>query len=175
MLLQYLIDVGELSIQDAHLLLTAADYADWLGKPMRGRAGLTAPESLESLTKLERKKARTMRRDVGKLLDRITALAESLDIELLLARYPDDGICFADWSFGLGRPRDAAAMRRFREVELSMIRAHVVTWDPVTEQMWRAGHLPGVHASRVQAREGCPRQGGVRTSVSTKRPREARP
>lgn len=133
-LLQYLIDVGELSIQDAHLLLTAADYADWLGKPMRGRAGLTALESLESLTKLESKKARTMRREVGKLLDRITALAPSLDIEMLLAQYPDDGICFADWSFGLGRPRDAAAMRRFREEELSMIRAHVVTWDPVTEQ-----------------------------------------
>lgn len=132
--LQYLLDIGELTISDAHVLLTAADYADWWGKPMRGRAGLTAPESLESLTKLEPKKARTMRRDVGKLLDRITAFAPSLDIEMLLARYPDDGICFADWSFGLGRPREAAAMRRFREEELSMIRAHAVTWDPVTEQ-----------------------------------------
>ena len=49
---------------------SASNHADWLNRPMRGRAGLTSPDVLEVLTWLGPTKARTMRRDVGKLLDR---------------------------------------------------------------------------------------------------------
>ncbi|HPU13759.1 MAG TPA: hypothetical protein PLQ19_08195 [Aeromicrobium sp.] len=133
-LFQHLMDAGELTIRDVKILAAAADYADWLDKPMRGRAGLTSPDALEALTKFEPRKARTRRREVGMLLDRIAVLAADLDVEMLLAQYPDDGVSFGDCVYGLGSPRQAAAMRNFRDDEVSMVRAHIATWDSVTER-----------------------------------------
>lgn len=101
---------------------------------MRGRAGLTSPESLEILTWFDPTKARTMRRDVGKLLDRLAAVAGRLDIVSLLEQHPDHGVPFDDWALGLGRPRHARAVRRFRELELEAAKIHAATWDPATDR-----------------------------------------
>lgn len=128
--LQHLLDVGDLKVDEAKVLASVAGNADWLNKPMRGRAGLTSPDVLEVLTWLEPTKARTMRREVGKLLDRVAAAAVDLDVLDLLERLPDDGVTFQDWALGLGRPRHAQAMAKFREFELAAIRFHNATWDP---------------------------------------------
>lgn len=128
--LQHLLDVGNLKVAEAQLLASVAGKADWLNKPMRGRAGLTSPDVLEVLTWLEPTKARTMRREVGRLLDRVAAAAVDLDVVDLLERHPDDGVMFQDWALGLGRPRHAQAVAKFREFELAAIRFHNATWDP---------------------------------------------
>lgn len=128
--LQSLMDTGDIEITEAQTLASVAGHADWLSKPMRGRAGLTSPDVLEVLTWLEPTKARTMRREVGKLLDRVAAAAADLDVLDLLERHPDDGVTFQDWALGLGRPRHAQAAARFREFELAAIRFHNATWDP---------------------------------------------
>jgi len=73
---------------------------------MRGRAGLTSADALEVLTWLEPTKARTMRRDVGKLLDRIATAVRDLDVIELLEQEPDDDVPFQDWALGLGDPRE---------------------------------------------------------------------
>lgn len=86
--LQSLLDTGDIAITEAQTLASVAGKADWLNKPMRGRAGLTSPEVLEVLTWLEPTKARTMRREVGRLLDRVAALAVDLDVLDLLERHP---------------------------------------------------------------------------------------
>lgn len=131
--IQHLLDVGVIKLVEAKILISAAGNADWLGKPMRGRAGLTSPEALEVLTWLDPTKARTMRRDVGKLLDRVTSVVRNLDIIRLLEQHPDDGVPFHDWALGLGSPRHARAIVNFREFEMWLIRAHIATWDPVSE------------------------------------------
>lgn len=128
--LQSLLDTGDIEITEAQTLASVAGHADWLNKPMRGRAGLTSPDVLEVLTWLDPTKARTMRREVGKLLDRVAAAGADLDVLDLLERHPDDGVTFQDWALGLGRPRHANAVARFREFELAAIRFHNVTWDP---------------------------------------------
>lgn len=45
--LEYLLANRVLSTSDAQVLTSAADHAEGLGKPLRGRAGLTSPEALE--------------------------------------------------------------------------------------------------------------------------------
>lgn len=128
--LQHLLDIGDIKDAEAKVLASVAVKADWLNKPMRGRAGLTSPDVLEVLTWLEPTKARTMRREVGKLLDRVAVAAADLDVLDLLERHPDDGVTFQDWALGLGQLRHAQAVARFREFELVAIRFHNTTWDP---------------------------------------------
>lgn len=128
--LQQLLDAGDINVAEAKLLASVAGKADWLDKPMRGRAGLTSPDVLEVLTRLEPSKARTMRREVGRLLDRVAAAAADLDVIDLLERHRDDGVTFQDWALGLGRPKHAQAVATFRAFELSAIRFHNATWDP---------------------------------------------
>jgi hypothetical protein len=127
--LKYLLANGVLSSSDAQVLISAADHAEWLGKPLRGRAGLTSPEALEVLTWLDPSKARTMRRRVGKLLNRVADHLRTVDIDQLLEDHPGDDVTYEDWVLGLGRPRHAAAARRLRDVELFLTRNHVATWD----------------------------------------------
>lgn len=69
--LEYLLANRVLSTSDAQVLTSAADHAEGLGKPLRGRTGLTSPEALEVLTWLGPSKARTRRRHVSKLLNRV--------------------------------------------------------------------------------------------------------
>lgn len=131
---QHLLDVGVIELVEAKILISAAGKADWQGKPMRGRAGLTSPDVLEVLTWLDPTKARTMRREVSKLLDRIALAVRSVDINELLEQHPDYGVPFDDWALGLGSPREARALAGFREYELSAIKFHIVTWDAVAER-----------------------------------------
>lgn len=128
--LQSLLDAGDIEITEAQTLASVAGHADWLNKPMRGRAGLTSPDVLEVLTWLEPTKARTMRREVGRLLDRVGAAAVDLDVLDLLESHADDGVTLQDWALGLGRPRHAQAVAKFRGFELAAIRFHNATWDP---------------------------------------------
>lgn len=128
--LQHLLDAGDIRVDEAKILASVAGKADWLNKPMRGRAGLTSPDVLEVLTWLEPTRARTMRREVGKLLDRVAVAAADLDVLGLLERHADDGVTFQDWALGVGRLRHAQAVARFREFELAAIRFHNTTWVP---------------------------------------------
>lgn len=132
--IQHLLDTQVITLGEANILISAAGNADWQGKPRRGRAGLTSPAVLEVLTWLDPTKARTMRRDVGKLLDRLATAGRALDIVDLLDQSPDDGVPFHDWALALGRPEHARALIRFREHELLSIKFHIATWDPVAER-----------------------------------------
>ncbi|NMR21490.1 hypothetical protein HIR71_14910 [Cellulomonas fimi] len=94
--LQHLLDAGDIRVDEAKILASVAGKADWLNKPMRGRAGLTSPDVLEVLTWPEPTRARTMRREVGKVLDRVVVAAADLDVLGLLHNTtwnPDVGVC----------------------------------------------------------------------------------
>lgn len=132
--LDHLLACDVIDLGEAKILISAAEKADFQGKPMRGRAGLTSPDVVEVMTWLDPSRARTMRRQVGKILDRIASAVRGLDIVELLEQHPDDGVPFADWALGLGNPVAARAVAKFREHELSLIRFHIDTWDPVARR-----------------------------------------
>lgn len=142
MVLQHLLDVGVVTLVEATIPASASHHTNWLDKPMRGRAGLTSPDALEVLTWLEPTKARTMRRDVGKLLDRVAFAVRNRDIVELREQSSDDGVPFQGWALGLGNPREARAAAGFREFEVSTVRYHVATWDPATERCGGPGMCP---------------------------------
>jgi hypothetical protein len=125
--------VDEITIEEVRILASAADHAEWLKKPKRGRAGVTSPDALESLTWLDQTKARTMRRHVVDLLDRVAEFARGLDLQPLLESEGDD-LTFAEWARELGDSPEASAYRRCREWMLQATRAHALTWDPVTQR-----------------------------------------
>lgn len=149
-ILEHLMARGVLSIRDAQLLASAADHAEWLGKPLRGRAGLTSPGALEVLTWLDPSKARTMRRHVGHLLTLVAEHLRTVEIDQVLADYPGDDVPYEDWVLGLGRPRHAVAVRRFRDVELFLTRNHVATWDA---DAGRCG-TPGICPDCIRTSQG---------------------
>lgn len=124
---------GDLSIHEVDILASAASHAEWLKKPKRGRAGVTSPDALEILTWLDQKKARSMRRQVAELLDRVAEFARGLDLESLLES-EDDDLTFDEWLREHRDSRHASAYRRSREWMLELSRAHALTWDPVTER-----------------------------------------
>lgn len=129
-LLEHMLAIDLLTVSDVSMIASAASHADWLARPFRGRAGVTSPDALEVLTWLEPTKARNLRRYVGKVLDRIANYVRSVDLQDLLDVHADDGLTFDDWVMGLGNPRTAAALRRFREWEVVTARAHALSWDP---------------------------------------------
>lgn len=131
--MERMLEVGDITIREVDLLASAADHAEWLEKPRRGRAGITSPDALEVLTWLDHKKARTMRRRVTELLDRMTAFTRDLDLESLLES-ADDGLTFDEWRREHHDSRHASAYRRCREWMLEASRAHALTWDPLTQR-----------------------------------------
>ena len=122
-----------ITIEEVRILASAADHAEWLEKPLRGRAGVTSPDALEVLTWLDRTKARSMRRHVAELLDRVAEFTRGLDLESFLESEGDD-LTFAEWARELGDSPEASAYRRCREWMLKATRAHALTWDPVAER-----------------------------------------
>lgn len=124
---------ARLSIDDVRVIASAAAHADWLEKPRRGRAGVTSPEVLEILTWLAPTKARSMRRHVGEVLDRISGYMRTIDLNRLLDQ-SDDSVSFSDWVTALADPRTATTIRRFREWELATLRFHAQTWDSESGQ-----------------------------------------
>ncbi|UUZ58707.1 hypothetical protein [Nocardioides sp. B-3] len=125
--------VDDITIEEVRILASAAEHAEWLKKPKRGRAGVTSPDAPEILTWLDQTKARTMRRHVAELLDRVAAFARGQGLESLLESEGDD-LAFAEWARELGDSPEASAYRRCREWMLRATRAHALTWDPVTER-----------------------------------------
>lgn len=121
-----------MTVREAGILASAADQADWLAMPMRGRAGLTAPDALEVLTWLDPSKSRTMRRNVAKLLDRVADYARENGTQI-----DEDVRQFVakdDWTFGefmmiLDNPKLAATLRRSNQADQVRIRCPAT--DPV--------------------------------------------
>jgi hypothetical protein len=91
-----------------------------------------------------------MRRHVGDLLTLVSDHLSSVDIAQVLEDYPGDDGPYEDWVLGLGRPRHAAAVRRFREVELFLTTNHVATWDANTR---RCG-TPDICPECIRASQG---------------------
>lgn len=118
---------GALTVDDLGILASAASHADWINAPMRGRAGVTTPDALEVLTWLEPTKARTMRRTVGRLLDRIAEYAREHD-----------------------SLRDAEAMRAARDSEWSFSEFAMISRNPAM-----AGYLRRFHQDLL-LRSRCP-------------------
>lgn len=132
-IMERMLEVGDITIREVDLLASAADHAEWLEKPRRGRAGITSPDALEILTWLDQKKARTMRRTVTELVQRVAEFSRELDLESLLES-EDDGLTFNEWLREHPDSRHASAYRRYREWMLEATRAHALTWDPVAKR-----------------------------------------
>lgn len=116
---------------------------------------MTSPEALEVLTWPEPSKARCMRRHVGDLLTLVSDHLSSVDIAQVLEDYPGDDGPYEDWVLGLGRPRHAAAVRRFREVELFLTTNHVATWDAKQDGVARQTSAPSASAHPRARPERC--------------------
>lgn len=143
-----------LTVREIGIVASAADHADWLAAPMRGRAGLTAPDALEVLTWLDPSKSRTMRRTVGTLLDRIAAYAREHGTQI-----DEDIQHFVtndDWTFGefvmiAEDPKLAPTLRRFNQTEQVRIRC------PATDSVDSATS-EAVAQCACAATGGCPAQ-----------------
>lgn len=118
-----------LSDYEAYVVTSAADQAEWLGKPMRGRAGMTAPESLERLTWLNPSAARTMRRTVVELMDRITARAKTMDVAELVKALPDDGLTLREYLMTRRDPKMAGRFQKTHDFNRLALRCRDLTWD----------------------------------------------
>jgi hypothetical protein len=124
-MLECMLARGVLSIADVQVLASVTDHAEWLGKPLRGRAGLTSPEALEVLTWLDPSKARSMRRHVGRLLTLVADQLRSVDIDQVVEDYPGDDVPYADWVLGLG---GHAMLLRFVVSAMSSCSSRGTTW-----------------------------------------------
>ena len=116
---------GVLTADEVGILASAASKADWLAAPMRGRAGLTAPDALEVLTWLDPTKSRTMRRTVGALLDRVGAYAREHGIQIdpeVNARLARDDWRFDEFVMLVGHPELEAKLRWFNQINQIRIR-----------------------------------------------------
>lgn len=132
-ILEQMLAADEITIREVGIIASAATHADWLEKPLRGRAGVTSPDALEVLTWLDKKKARSMRRQVTELVERVASFARGLDLEPLLES-ADNELTFDEWLREHPDSRHASAYRRCREWMLEATRAHALTWNPVTER-----------------------------------------
>lgn len=109
---------GALTPDEVGILTSAADHANWLNAPLRGRAGLTTPGALEVLTWLEPSKARTMRRRVGDLLTRVASYAREYGTNVDdddLAEAHKDGWTLIELSMMTGDPDKESMLRRWRD------------------------------------------------------------
>jgi len=100
-----------LTADEVVVLMSAALTANDLATPLRGRAGMTSPDALEGLTWLKPSGARSMRRRVGELLDRVATYSRdhaSLD--------------------------DTGALRRAREMVWTPFEVAMASRDPAMQR-----------------------------------------
>lgn len=138
-LIEQMLRDGELTPHDARTLISSGTQADWFEAPLRGRAGVTAPAALEVLTWLEPTKARTMRRTLVNLLDRVAAYARAH-----------------------GTLHDDEALRTARDSEWTINEFVMIVRDPLMAQRLRLFHQHMLLIDRCrQGHRAADQDGGI--------------
>ena len=119
---------GLISYIDASCVASATDMAHQLGKPLRGRSGVTSPDAIEHLATWSRTPLRTFRRHMGKLLDQIAAHARTLDVAGLIEEI-DDTFTFTEFLMIWKDPAMADRIRKTHQWNEVIVRCQELSWD----------------------------------------------